>query len=133
MTTSAQGRNTKLKQLISDIFQSTPEPISLQELFRYVKISFPNTAYSTVFRIVLRLQADHKIHSVDWRERGSRYEWAGFPHHHHITCQICGKITDLDDADLKYDEDFIQKKTGYLTKHHSIELEGICEQCQNKR
>jgi Fur family ferric uptake transcriptional regulator len=133
MTSSIKRRNTRLRQLVAQIFQNTPEPIALQDLFGYVKISFPKTAYSTVFRIVRRLKEEKLVHTVDWRERSSRYEWSELPHHHHIVCQVCGVITDLDDADLKYDENYIQKKTGYLTKHHSIELEGICPGCQQKQ
>lgn len=125
-------RNTKVKQLVAHIFQTTPDPISLQELFAYVRISLPKTAYSTVYRSVKQLQQYNLIRSVDWKERGSRYEWADRAHHHHITCQTCGKITDLEDGDLNYDEKHINQKTGYLTKHHSIELEGICAQCQQR-
>jgi Fur family ferric uptake transcriptional regulator len=132
MSHQTQGRNTKVKQLVAYVFQNTPEPISLRDVFKYVKLSLPKTSYSTVFRIVTRLKEEKQIHAVDWRERGSRYEWSGLPHHHHIVCQLCGRVTDLDDADLKYDEKYIQKKTGYLTKHHSIELEGICAECQKK-
>ena len=133
MVRNISERNTKTKQLVGHIFQTTREPISLQDVYAYVKVSLPKTAYSTVFRIVQRLLEDGTIHRVDWRERGSCYEWAGLPHHHHIVCQLCGQVTDLDDADLKFDEKFIQKKTGYLTKHHSIELEGICPRCQLKK
>jgi Fe2+ or Zn2+ uptake regulation protein len=127
------ARVTKAKQLITHIFETTPEPMSLQDLFRAVRISLPATAYSTVFRIVSSLEAAGKVKRVDWRERGSRYEWALFPHHHHIVCQLCGKIADLADADVNYDEKKIKDKTGYITKHHSIELEGICQSCQRKK
>jgi Fe2+ or Zn2+ uptake regulation protein len=130
--TTRTGRNTKTKELITHIFETTQGPLSLQEIWRYVKISLPATAYSTVFRVVLRLEAAGAVKRVDWRERGSRYEWARHPHHHHIVCQICRQVSDLDDADLNYDEQYIQQKTGYLTKHHSIELEGICPACQAK-
>lgn len=125
-------RNTKVKRLIRHIFETTPTPISLKEIFTYVNISLPQTAYSTVFRVVKQLTQEKLVHGVDWKERGSRYEWADRAHHHHITCQTCGKITDLEDSDLNYDEKHINRKTGYITKHHSIELEGICGSCQQK-
>jgi Fe2+/Zn2+ uptake regulation proteins len=123
-------RTTKTKQLITQILESSHGPISLQELYGYVKISLPQTAYSTVFRTILRLEQDKYIKRVDWRERGSRYEWALRPHHHHIVCQLCGAVVDLNDEILNYDDKKIQAKTGFLTKHHSIELEGICPDCQ---
>ncbi len=123
-------RNTRKKSFIEGVFSSTTEPISIREVFRQVRKAYPKTAYSTVFRIVIKLEEDAKIHAVDWRERGSRYEWAGMPHHHHITCQICGTVQDLEDADVNYDDEKIRKKTGFITKHHSIELEGICAKCR---
>lgn len=123
-------RHTKKKSFIEHLFSTTPEPISIRELFRQVQKTYPDMAYSTVFRIVMRLKQEKKIHAIDWRERGSRYEWAGMPHHHHITCQVCGLVTDLEDADVNYDEEKIRRKTGFITKHHSIELEGICALCQ---
>ena len=123
-------RNTKKKTFIEHVFSATSEPISIREVFRQVEKMYPKTAYSTVFRTVMRLEQEKKIHAVDWRERGSRYEWAGMPHHHHITCQICGAVQDLEDADVNYDDEKIRKKTGFITKHHSIELEGICAKCR---
>jgi Fe2+ or Zn2+ uptake regulation protein len=70
---------------------------------------------------------------TDWRERGSRYEWAELPHHHHIVCGICGRSIDIDDDDLGFDEDRIRERTGFLINHHSIELEGICPTCRAVR
>jgi len=129
---SAATRRTKTKQLITHIFETTHAPLSLQEVWRYAKLSLPKTAYSTVFRVVLGLEQAGRVKRVDWRERGSRYEWANLSHHHHIFCQICRRVSDLEYTDLNYDEEYIRRKTGYLTKHHSIELEGICPDCQRQ-
>ncbi|HSX24356.1 MAG TPA: transcriptional repressor [Candidatus Andersenbacteria bacterium] len=132
MNQKSKSRNTKTRAYIERLFSLTSEPISIRELFSEVQKKYPKTAYSTVFRIVIRLVQEEKIHPIDWRERGSRYEWAGMPHHHHITCQVCGKVQDLEDSDVNYDDEKIRKKTGFITKYHSIELEGICKDCQKK-
>lgn len=123
-------RNTKTKMLVTQLFSMSQEPLSLQEVYSRVQKKLPATAHSTVYRIVMRLQEEGHIHAVDWRERGSRYEWAGLPHHHHVVCQLCGAVADLADTDVNYDEQKIRRKTGFIIKHHSIELEGICKDCQ---
>ena len=130
MLKEQKSRNTKTRTYVEGLFSATLEPISVQELYARVQKKYPQTAYSTVFRIVIRLEQEQKIHAIDWRERGSRYEWAGMPHHHHITCQLCGAVTDLEDSDVHYNDEKIRKKTGFITKYHSIELEGICSLCQ---
>jgi Fur family ferric uptake transcriptional regulator len=123
-------RKTRTSQLVVDLLQTYAKPLSLQELHSRVRERLPRTAYSTVYRVISRLEAEGKVTRVDWRERGSRYEWAELPHHHHIVCGICGRSVDIDDADLGFSEKRIRTATGFLVKHHSIELEGICPDCQ---
>ena len=123
-------RNTRVTRLAVDLLQTYARPLSLQEIHADVVRRLPTTAYSTIYRVVSRLEAEGKVTRVDWRERGSRYEWAELPHHHHIVCEICGKSTDIDDAVLGFKEARIRERTGFLVKHHSIELEGICADCQ---
>ncbi len=123
-------RKTRASQLVVDLLQTYARPLSLQELHVRVRERLPRTAYSTVYRVISRLEAEGKVTRVDWRERGSRYEWAELPHHPHIVCGICGRSVDVDDADLGFSEERIRAATGFLVNHHSIELEGICPQCQ---
>ncbi len=125
-------RKTRVTQLVVDLLQTYARPLSLQDLHGRVQERLPRTAFSTIYRVVARLEADGKVERVDWRERGSRYEWAELPHHHHIVCGICGRSVDIDDTDLGFSEERIRGATGFLVNHHSIELEGICPECQRE-
>jgi Fur family ferric uptake transcriptional regulator len=123
-------RKTRASQLVADVLRTYAKPLTIQELHDRVRAHLPATAYSTVYRIVGRLEADGRVRRVDWRERGSRYEWAELPHHHHIVCSLCGRSVDIDDADLGFSEEKVRHATGFLIDHHTIELEGICADCQ---
>ena len=127
------SRSTKAQEAISQIFQAHPAPLSLAEVHGLVRIAHPKVAYSTVFRVVGRLEAEGKLVRIDWRERGSRYEWAERPHHHHIVCQVCGSVCDLDCDLFSFQEEEIQKLSGFAVRRHSIEFEGICPSCQERR
>jgi Fur family ferric uptake transcriptional regulator len=122
-------RNTRVTRLVTEILQSDPGPLSLRELHERVSEQLPATAYSTVFRLARRLEREGRITRVDWRERGSRFEWAERPHHHHVVCSDCGRTVDLDDEDLGFSESRIESRTGFRVEHHSIELEGTCADC----
>lgn len=130
MLTTKKQRNTRTKEAVAHVFQSFAAPIALNELYQFIKMSLPKTAFSTIFRIVRQLEEEGKIIPVDWRERGSRYEWADLPHHHHIVCEDCGSVTDIDDKTLDFDQKRVAKATGYRVDHHSIELKGLCGKCQ---
>lgn len=132
MQTEKKQRNTQTKAAVTQVLQAYAAPIALNELYEFIKVSLPKTAFSTIFRIVRQLEEEGKVIQVDWRERGSRYEWADLPHHHHIVCDVCSSVTDLDDQILNYNEQQVAEKTGYQVSHHSIELRGICQDCQRK-
>ncbi len=125
-------RHTPTKEAVTQVLQSFAAPIALNELYEFIKMSLPKTAFSTIFRIVRQLEAEGKVIQIDWRERGSRYEWADLPHHHHIVCRQCGIVTDIDDRTLNFDDTQVAKTTGYQIEHHSIELMGRCQSCQEK-
>lgn len=122
-------RNTPVRRAATEILKTSPTPLSLQDLHDQVRGQLPATAYSTIFRLLERLEKEGRVTRVDWRERGSRFEWADRPHHHHIVCSDCGQTVDLDDHDLGFSERRIQSRTGFQVKHHSIELEGTCADC----
>jgi Fur family ferric uptake transcriptional regulator len=123
-------RKTQAMQLVSDLLRTYARPLTIEELHALVRERLPRTAHSTVYRILVRLEEAGRVRRVDWRERGSRYEWAELPHHHHIVCSLCGRSVDIDDADLGFSEKRVRSATGFLIDHHSIELEGICPDCQ---
>lgn len=123
-------RTTKTKELVTQLFHQSTVPLSLEQAYRTVKETFPKTAYSTVYRIAQQLQQAGQLTQVDWRERGSFFEWADRAHHHHVVCENCGQVTDLDDQTLGVELTQVTKKTGYIIKKHSIELTGVCAPCQ---
>ena len=123
-------RNTAAAGVVAELLRASPTPLSLRELHQLVCARLPRTAFSTTFRVVGRLEDERQVHRVDWRERGSRFEWAGRPHHHHLVCGECGHTVDIDDRDLGFDERRIESRTGFRVDHHSIELEGTCPDCR---
>lgn len=53
------------------------------------------------------------------------------PHHHHISCTICGTITSLPHSDeLENSIDLITKQSDYISQTHKLEVRGICPTCQ---
>jgi Fur family transcriptional regulator, ferric uptake regulator len=127
-----QSRNTKSKSLVLQLLQQSKTPLTLQELFTYVQQQQPTVAYSTIFRIVRDLSQSKKLIQIDWKERGSRYEWAERTHHHHLVCNNCHAVADIQDDELQLNLETVTKNTGFSIQDHSIELFGVCQPCQTK-
>lgn len=122
-------RQTQTSNLVIRVLRTTKEPLTLREIWQRIKPICPTVAFSTIFRIIERLVAEKKVSSVDWRERASRYEWAG-DHHHHIRCVSCGSVTNILEDLIGLDFDKIASHTNFIIKDHSIEFEGTCANCQ---
>lgn len=53
------------------------------------------------------------------------------PHHHHMTCQSCGRDISFDepeDLDLLINK--VASQHGFVAKNHTLEISGLCSQCR---
>jgi Fur family transcriptional regulator, ferric uptake regulator len=124
------SRNTAAKRKIEEVFQKTTSPITLKQLYKKVATAIPGVAYSTVFRVVERLEKDTIVSRVGFKDRGALYEWSGRPHHHHLVCEKCDDVADISDQMLSFNDSKVAKSTGFVITNHSVELTGICKPCQ---
>lgn len=72
-----------------------------------------------------------KVVYIGWKKL---YELTDFfsPHHHHLRCTNCGKISHVS-SDLfeKVIED-IANEQGFLINSHHFEIEGLCASCKSR-
>jgi Fe2+ or Zn2+ uptake regulation protein/predicted O-methyltransferase YrrM len=53
-------------------------------------------------------------------------------HHHHIVCQVCGRVTEVEELGLGAAIEEIQGRTGWQVESHRVELYGRCPECQRR-
>jgi Fe2+ or Zn2+ uptake regulation protein len=51
-------------------------------------------------------------------------------HHHHIVCEVCSRVTEVEDLGLGAAIEDIQVRTGWQVDTHRLELFGRCPQCR---
>ena len=54
-------------------------------------------------------------------------------HHHHIVCEICGRVADFDDQGLADAVEQVQRRSGWQVETHRLELYGRCPTCRDMR
>ena len=54
-------------------------------------------------------------------------------HHHHIVCELCGGVTEVEDLSLVAAIEEIQRRTGWQVETHRLELYGRCPTCRDGR
>ncbi len=115
--------------LILELSRSHTQPKSAAELAATLS-QFPR---SSVYRNLEALETAGLIRSsmVKWVRR---YELGDMlsPHHHHITCIRCQKVTDFDNNRLERALDDAAIEAGYQLSEHAVELRGLCSDCRGQ-
>lgn len=51
-------------------------------------------------------------------------------HHHHITCEHCGKVVEIENDTLEDVLGIVAARHNFSLKKHVVELTGLCKDCQ---
>ena len=87
------------------------------------------TDQATIYRILDVLTQKEIINKLEFGEGKYRYEINSHDHHH-LICNNCGRIEDIEDKYMEKFEKEIKDKKGFLVKSHSLEFFGVCKPCQ---
>lgn len=102
------------------------------EIYRAIK--GPKPHFSTIYRNLKRLVDAKLADVVETRDRSSQYiiSEAYTAHTHKLICTECGNIffVKTEECGLDKFEKSVEKELGFKTEHHSVNLYGICSECQ---
>lgn len=122
-----KSRNTPQKESIFLLFLTESKPLTTNFIIK----SSPNIDKSTVYRII---ESFVQLNIIKTIPRGFKtlYEIGDkfHPHHHHITCEICGKTTAITSHKLEDLINEISQESDMTPSHHHIELYGFCKTCK---
>ena len=117
------SRQTRQKELIGKELSNLDSFFTAENLHDKVKDN--NIGISTVYRFLRELKNKNKLHYYVC-DRKSIYS-KNKSNHCHFICQKCGKVVHINIDSL----DFLNKKIVGSICHFQIDVEGICEDCQN--
>ncbi len=120
-----QGRNTKQKQIVSQIILKAERPLTVNEVLAIGQIELPSLGIATVYREINRLCAAEEIQAVFIPGDQPRYEVIKH-HHHHFKCTGCNKVYDIEGC-IKEINKLVPK--GFKSISHEITFYGLCQSC----
>jgi len=103
--------------------------ISAEEIYAQVAAKYPHVNISTVYRTLELLKKLGLVTETDFGEGRVRYHPVGKGHHHHLVCQECGGITDLDEAVLTPLKEDLLRGYGFSADLRYLAIFGRCVKC----
>jgi Fe2+ or Zn2+ uptake regulation protein len=122
-------RLTKPRLQVLDVFAKDSQPLTIAEVYR--RLDRKQAHLASVYRSVQVLCGLGVLTKVDHGAEGQTYELADpyQKHHHHLICQACGKIEDLEYCGLGAFERKIRELTRFRVVKHEIRFLGVCGAC----
>ena len=125
-------RSTPQRAMILSAIENSDHHISAEEIYDEVAAKYPQVNISTVYRTMELLKRLGLVYEIDLGEGRIRYHSEGKGHHHHLICQKCGAIIDIDESTLSRLKDVLLNRYNFSAQLRHMAIFGLCENCRQK-
>ena len=122
------------REVILQTLYKSDEHLTPESLHHLLQNNFPDLkiGIATVYRTLALLEDSDMVTSLSFGAQGKKYELGAKEHHDHMICTSCGQITEFVDEEIENRQDAIAKELGFKISDHSMQIYGICKNCQQK-
>ena len=125
-------RLTPQRLMILSAIESSEDHISAEEIYAQVAARYPHVNISTVYRTLELLKRLGMVYEINLGEGRIRYHAEGSGHHHHLVCQNCNRVIDIDEATLSSLRDILLRDYNFRAELRHVAIFGLCEDCRKK-
>ncbi|MFC2122823.1 Fur family transcriptional regulator [Bacteroidota bacterium] len=123
-------RLTPQRLMIVSAIENSHDHISAEEIYSQVVAKYPNVNISTIYRTLELLEQLGLVTETDLGGGRVRYHPADKGHHHHLICQECGTVIDLDEAALSPLRDALLRQYDFTADLRHLGIFGRCKKCR---
>jgi Fur family ferric uptake transcriptional regulator len=121
-----QLKFTKQREEILKALFNSKTHLSSEELYKSLETK--GVGIATVYR-TLSLLENEKI-ATTFTNNGIKYYELKKEHHDHIICSQCGKVEEFLSPEIEELQEKIALSLGFEITNHSLQIFGICKECQ---
>ena len=123
-------RLTPQRIMILDAVEQADSHISAEEICSQVRGRYPHINISTVYRTLELLEKLGMVTRTDLGDRRVRYHSIKKGHHHHLVCQKCGVIIDMEESILSPLWAEILREYDFKVNMKHLAFFGLCSNCR---
>ena len=120
------------REVILETLYNSDAHLTPEALHHLIQEKQPDlkTGIATVYRTLALLEESNMVTSLSFGAQGKKYELGAKEHHDHLICTECGTITEFVDEEIEARQHLITDKLGFKMSDHSMQIYGICKNCQ---
>ncbi|HEX7051425.1 MAG TPA: Fur family transcriptional regulator [Longimicrobiales bacterium] len=123
---------TQQREAIAETIFASPEHLSVDDVEARLRERGERIGKATIYRTVEMLVRSGLVEEYDFGEGFKRYKhlFGQMPVREHLVCTECGKVTEIQSAELVQLQQQVAREQGFLVARHRLEIYGICAACQ---
>lgn len=128
---SKQGyRLTPQRMMILEAVERADSHISAEDIYTQILARYPHINISTVYRTLELLKELGLVTETDLGDGRVRYHSMKKGRHHHLVCQKCGAIIDLDESVLSPLKVALLREYKFSAGLRHLAIFGRCANCR---
>ena len=123
------GQRKNILDLLAD---NSEKHLAADEVHKLLQENYEKVGIATVYRTLSLLEKLGLVCGLYLDDGCVRYQINDSTEkhqHHHLICERCGKVIDMQDDLLDLLEKQVNKKYGFVVKNHKVKLYGVCKEC----
>lgn len=123
-------RLTPQRLMVLATLHEAEDHISAVEIFGRVKSKYPYVNKSTVYRTLELLKELGLVNQIELGGDTLYYHPAEKGHHHHLVCEKCGQVVEIDEEVFAPLEAALRDTYGFSASFKHLALRGRCSACR---
>lgn len=123
---------TQRRGVLDVLIDNHGKHLSTEEIYDYVKGKYPEIGLATVYRTVQLFEEMGIVDRLNFDDGCSRFELSSqdeIHHHHHLMCEKCNQVFEVEEDWLAEIESGIEAKYNFKVTDHNVIFYGRCKDC----
>ena len=106
------------------------DDVTAQQLWSRLRERDSHTGLATVYRTLALLSEKGVVDVLSHHGGEQCYRLCGEQHHHHLFCERCHRVVEVQECGL---DDWVAaavKQHGFVATEHRVEIVGLCADCR---
>jgi Fur family ferric uptake transcriptional regulator len=109
-----------------------PAHLTANEIYERIRTNLPAVNPSTVYRALERMAKAGEISVSDMGTGAAVYEILQEGIHHHLVCQVCGRVITLEHTEVQAFFDAVERSHDFEIATNHLVLFGNCPECRDR-
>lgn len=127
---SAGLKVTSPRIKVLQVFEySALKHISAEGIYELLLEQQEDISLATVYRVLTQFVAAGLVIKHNFSEGGAVFELDNGGHHDHLMCVKCAKVVEFTDDVIEQQQEKVALEFGFKLTSHSLQLYGVCNEC----